>query len=197
MTEIQKTFIDPQQLMESSLQLAEKIFESGFKPNFIVAIWRGGTPVGIVIQELFEYFEVVTDHIAIRTSYYSGVDKVNRKVRVHGLGYLIKNINAGDSLLIVDDVFDSGNSIKATLEMIERKARKNTPHDIRVATPYYKPLRNQTGGIKPDYFVHETNDWLVFPHELKGLTREEISEHKPWLSVWLEQISRKRELNNS
>ncbi|MEM7361032.1 MAG: phosphoribosyltransferase family protein [Pseudomonadota bacterium] len=186
-----KVFINPQDLMDSSLQLAEKIFESGFKPNFIVAIWRGGTPVGIVIQELFEYFEIVTDHIAIRTSYYVGVDRVKSKVRVHGLGYLTKNMNAEDSLLIVDDVFDSGNSIRAVLEMIQRKSRKNTPKDIRIATPYYKPLRNQTGDLRPDYYVHETNDWLVFPHELKGLSREEIREHKPWVSGWLDEISKK------
>lgn len=191
MTDIQKVFIDPQDLMESSLHLAEKIFESGFKPNFIVAIWRGGTPVGIVIQELFEYFEIVTDHIAIRTSYYVGVDRVKSKVRVHGLGYLTKNMNAEDSLLIVDDVFDSGNSIRAVLDMIRRKSRKNTPSDIRIATPYYKPMRNQSSDLKPDYYVHETNDWLVFPHELKGLSREEISEHKPWLSGWLDEISKK------
>ena len=189
MSDIQKTFIDPQQLMESSVQLAEQVFESGFKPDFIVAIWRGGTPVGIVIQELYEYFNIVTDHIAIRTSYYSGVDKVKSKVRVHGLGYLTKNMNAEDTLLIVDDVFDSGNSIKAVLDMINRKSRKNTPADIRIATPYYKPLRKQTGELKPDYYVHETDEWLIFPHELKGLTRDEIRKHKPWIADWIDRIN--------
>lgn len=172
--------------MDSSLLLAEKIFESGFKPDFIVAIWRGGTPVGIVIQELYEYFGISTDHIAIRTSYYSNLNQVRDKVRVHGLEYLIKNINAEDSLLIVDDVFDSGNSIKAALEKIRSTARRNTPQDIRVATPYYKPSKNKTDLI-PDYFVHETDDWLVFPHELKGLSLEEIREHKPWITDWIEK----------
>ena len=191
MSEIEKTFIDPQQLMDSSLELAEQIFESGFKPNFIVAIWRGGTPVGVIVQELFEYFDIKTDHIAIRTSYYSGLDKVRKKVRVHGLAYLIKNINAEDSLLIVDDVFDSGNSIKEVLKMIKQKARKNTPHDIRIATPYYKPLRKQTDDLKPDYYIHEDNNWLVFPHELTGLTKDEIREHKPWVADWLQQIEKK------
>ena len=172
--------------MDSSLSLAEKIFESGFKPDFIVAIWRGGTPVGIVIQELYEYFGISTDHIAIRTSYYSGLNEVRNDVRVHGLEYLIKNINADDSLLIVDDVFDSGNSIKAALEKIRGYARLNTPKDIRIATPYYKPSKNKTT-ITPDYFVHETDDWLVFPHELKGLSIDEIREHKPWITDWIEK----------
>lgn len=168
------------------MKLAEKIFDSGFRPDFILALWRGGTPVGIAIQELFEFCGIETDHIAIRTSYYTGLNKTASKVRVHGTEYLIKNINAGDSLLIVDDVFDSGNSIKATLAKIRTEARLNTPHDIRIATPYYKPDKNKTDMV-PDYYVHATNDWLVFPHELKGLTTQEIQEHKPWVRDWLEK----------
>ncbi len=187
MTEIVKTYLSPQELMDSSLLLAQQIFESGFRPDFIVAIWRGGTPVGIVIQEFYEYLGISTDHIAIRTSYYSNLNQVRDKVRVHGLEYLTKNINAEDSLLIVDDVFDSGNSVKAALEKIKERSRKNTPHDIRIATPYFKPHKNKTD-ITPDYFIHETDDWLVFPHELKGLTQEEIRQHKPGvLSQWLDQ----------
>ncbi len=175
--------------MDSSLLLAEKIFESGFKPNFIVALWRGGTPVGIVVQELYEYFGMTTDHIAIRTSYYTGLNETGREVRVHGLEYLIKHINATDALLIVDDVFDSGNSIKATLEKIRAEARLNTPHDIRIATPYYKPTKNKTEFV-PDFYVYETDEWLVFPHELTGLTQAEIREHKPWIKDWIEKHPR-------
>lgn len=185
-TPINKVFLTAQDLMDSSIQLAEKIYDSGFRPNFIVAIWRGGTPVGIVVQELFEYFDVSTDHIAIRTSYYTGLNTTAREVKVLGLEYLIKQINADDALLIVDDVFDSGNSIKAALEAIRAEARLNTPHDIRIATPYFKPNKNKTT-MKPDYYVHATNEWLVFPHELKGLTKDEIREHKPWVKDWLEK----------
>lgn len=185
-TPITKVFLTPQDLMDSSIQLAEKIYDSGFRPDFIVAIWRGGTPVGIVVQELFEYFGVSTDHIAIRTSYYTGLNQTAREVKVHGLEYLIKHINAPDSLLIVDDVFDSGNSIKAALDKIRTEARLNTPHDIRIATPYFKPNKNKTN-LRPDYFIHETDEWLVFPHELKGLSKDEIREHKPWVNDWLER----------
>ncbi|MEZ5450953.1 MAG: phosphoribosyltransferase family protein, partial [Thiolinea sp.] len=132
MSDIVKTYLSPQDLMDSSLALARKIYDSGFRPDFIVAIWRGGTPVGITIQEFYEYVGVSTDHIAIRTSYYTGLNQVRDKVRVQGLEYLIKNINAEDSLLIVDDVFDSGKSIAAALEKIRAEARRNTPQDIRV-----------------------------------------------------------------
>jgi uncharacterized protein len=43
---------------------------------------------------------------------------------------------------------------------------------------YYKSSRNQSE-LVPDYYILDTDKWLVFPHELVGLTREEILEHKP------------------
>lgn len=174
-----KKFIDAQELFEQSLQLGVKILESGFKPHFIVGVWRGGSPVGIVVQELLDYYGVKTDHIAIRTSSYNAIGERETSVRVHGLSYLIKNVNSEDSLLIVDDVYDTGLSIEAIVANLQLKARKNTPH-IRVATIYYKPANNKTDR-QPDYYLHETDQWLVFPHELDGLTTEEIYQHKPGL----------------
>jgi hypothetical protein len=89
-------------------------------------------------------------------------------------------------LLLVDDVFDSGNSLQAVLDTLALKSRKNLPHDIRIATVYYKPGNNQTS-LTPDFYVHETDRWLVFPHELDGLSSEEICEHKPgWKDTILE-----------
>ena len=121
---------------------------------------------------------VKTDHIAIRTSSYYGISKRDKKVRVHGLEYVIQQANWEDGLLIVDDVFDTGSSIKAVLEALKKKMRRNLPSDIRIATPWFKPEKNVTD-IVPDYFIHETDQWLVFPHELDGLTREEMIAHKP------------------
>jgi hypothetical protein len=43
---------------------------------------------------------------------------------------------------------------------------------------YYKPARRKVD-ITPDYYVHETDKWLVFPHELDGLSEQEIRDHKP------------------
>ncbi|RLA36953.1 MAG: hypoxanthine phosphoribosyltransferase [Gammaproteobacteria bacterium] len=174
---VEKHYITAQELLEDSFRLALMVLKSGFRPNFIVGVWRGGTPVGIAVQELFDVFGVDTDHIAIRTSSYTGIAKRSREVRVHGLGYVVSNINAADSLLLVDDVFDTGLSIKAVVDSLRQEARRNTPDDIRIATPWFKPANNQTD-LVPDYFVHETGDWLIFPHELDGLTRDEILTHK-------------------
>ena len=157
-----------------------KILESGFEPTMIIAIWRGGTPVGMAVQEVLSYCGIESDHIAIRTSSYVGVDE-RGKVAVHGLNYIIKKICHDDRLLIVDDVFDTGNTIVAVIEELSKRARGNTPEDIRVAVPWFKPTRNETD-ITPDYFLHETAEWLVFPHELDALTPEELRQWRPQIA---------------
>lgn len=172
-----KYFISANELLADSFTLAKQIFESGFRPDFIVGVWRGGAPVGIAVQEYLDLMGVETDHIAIRTSSYTGINEQSKQIRVHGTGYLIKNIHQEINLLIVDDVFDSGRSIRAILEKIQRKAEGNCPKTIKVATPWYKPTHNATT-IQPDFYLHTTDKWLVFPHELKGLTAEEIAQGK-------------------
>lgn len=173
-----KIYISAQKLLIDSFELGIRIFKSGFRPSFIVGVWRGGTPVGIAVQEILDHLGVKTDHISIRTSSYYGIDKQKKRVRVHGLEYVVQQANWNDGLLIVDDVFDSGKSIKAIFRTLKKKMRRNLPGDIRVATPWYKPNKNVTD-FAPDYYIHETNHWLIFPHELDGLTREEMFANKP------------------
>jgi hypoxanthine phosphoribosyltransferase len=173
-----KTYISANELLLDSYKLGIKIFDSDFKPDFIVGVWRGGTPVGIAVQEILSYLGAPSDHIAIRTSSYIGIAEQDKKVVVHGLDYIIDNINYDDQLLLVDDVFDSGRSIQAIFERLNKKSRRNTPKDIRIATPWYKPNNNKTR-LVPDYYLHESDDWLVFPHELEGLTEDEIFNNKP------------------
>lgn len=186
----QKVFVDEQALLEDSYRLAVKVYDSGFRPDFIVGIWRGGSSVGIYVQECLQYLGVKTDHIAIRTSYRgmeSYLKSLDRPedIRVHGLAYLYETMNRDDSLLIVDDVFASGQNIDAVIRRLESKTKRNMPHDVRVAVPFFKPKQNRTPR-NPDYFLHETDAWLVLPYEIQGLTREEIAEHKPWLLPILE-----------
>jgi len=142
-----KTYISAEELLLDSFRLGVQIHNSGFKPDFIVAIWRGGTPIGIAVQEILAYLGNETDHIAIRTSSYTGIGTRLDEVRIHGLDYLIKNINSEDKLLIVDDVFDSGRTIEAIIQSFKSKSRLNMPNEIKVAMPWFKPNNNNTDKI--------------------------------------------------
>ena len=186
---MEKLFIRANELLEDSFNLAWKIFESGYKPNYIIGVWRGGAPVGIAVQEFLSVLGIKSDHIAIRTSYYSGINERNETVQVYGLNYVIQKRESEDRLLVVDDVHDTGNSINQIISDLRKACKKNSP-EIKIATPYFKPNKNETE-TKPDFFIHETDKWLVFPHELEGLTVEEIKENKPELRNLIEQIKSK------
>lgn len=182
--DIPKIWLTADQLLEDSFRLARLVIESGFAPTHLVGIWRGGAPVGIAVQELLEFHGVAADHIAIRTASYSGIDRQDREVRVYALGYLIDTLGPDDRLLVVDDVFDTGRSIEAFLNELKARCRHNMPRDVRIGTVYWKPERNQTA-LQPDFFVHKCDDWLVFPHEICGLSEEEIRAHKPQAGIIL------------
>jgi hypoxanthine phosphoribosyltransferase len=174
-----KVVLTARELLEDSFRLGVRILESGFEPTLIIAIWRGGTPVGMAVQEILSYCGIDADHIAIRTSSYIGVDQ-RGAVAVHGLDYIINKVCYDDRLLIVDDVFDTGNTIAAVIAELKRRARGNMPEDARIAVPWYKPSRNETD-LVPDYYLKETAEWLVFPHELDALTDKELASHRPQL----------------
>ena len=183
---MEKIYLTEDSLVQDSFRLGVKIFESNFRPTFIVGIWRGGSAVGIYVQECLQVLGVETDHISVRTSYqglpsYQSMVSDPGSIRVHVTQYLIENLNAHDSVLLVDDVFSTGMSMAAILNRLRKKLKKNCPSDIRIAT-LYKRENYQRGDIEPDFFLHETNNWLVFPYELKGLCYQEIKDHKPYVA---------------
>ena len=185
---MEKHYIRSEDLIQDSFRLAWQVYEDGYRPNYIIGVWRGGAPIGIAVQEFFSVLGVPSDHIAIRTSHYKGIDDRSTEVQVFGLNYIIKQVESDDSLLIVDDVHDTGISIEKIVSDLQSACKKNTP-EIRVATPYFKPSKNKTSRT-PDYYLHETDRWLVFPHELDGLSIEEIRANKPEVSDLIEKITK-------
>lgn len=189
---MQKRFIAEQELMLDAFRLGVEIFDSGFRPDFIVGLWRGGSSVGIVVQECLQYLGVNSDHISLRTSYrgvesYSQLVETGGAIRVHGTQYLLENMNANDALLIVDDVYSTGLNVKAVIDRLEKKMRRNLPRDIRIAVPWYKPGKNKTAR-EPDYYLHATDLWLVLPYELTGLSEAEIINKKIGLKSIIQDL---------
>jgi len=179
-----KQFLAEQDVMEDSFRLGVQIFNSGFRPTFIVGLWRGGSTVGIYVQECLQTLGIETNHISIRTSY-EGLSAYNetlnnpdRQVRVHGTEYLLENLNTDDNLLIVDDVFSTGMNVQAVITRLESRLKRNTPLALKVAALWYKPASRRTARA-PDYFQHETENWLVLPYELTDLSSSELEQHKP------------------
>lgn len=187
---MKKKFLDEETLILDSFKLGVKIFESDFKPTYIVGLWRGGSSVGIYVQECLQTLGIVTNHLSLRTSYrgqpyyHETVASPDAELRVHGIQYLLENLNATDKLLIVDDVFSTGKNIDAILKRLRYRLKRNMPHDVKIATLWQRPSFKAVD-FDPDFYLHQTEEWLVFPYEMSGLTMDEIKKHKSFLVPYL------------
>lgn len=173
-----KRYVGAEELLLDSFRLGKKVYASGYRPDFLIGIWRGGTPVGIVVQDYFMSKGLRLYHTAIKTESYTGVG-VAGKVDVSGLGQVLDMLNARPDpakILLVDDVFDTGKTMEKVLLLLKERTRLE--HEARIATVFYKPKRNKTS-IIPDYYLHEADGWVVFPHEIAELTDDELREKNP------------------
>jgi len=188
-----KRFIRADDLLRDSFRLAANIHAAGFKPDFLVGLWRGGSAVGIAVQEGLEYFGTPTDHIAIRTSYsgahrYSEMVSKADEIRVHGLQYLLETLCSHHSMLIVDDVYSTGRNVRAIVDRLRRQCKRNMSRDLRIAAPYYRHIAGSENS-PPDYYLQQTEDWLVLPYELTGISRAEMAQHKAWILPLLDELN--------
>ncbi|MEB4591035.1 phosphoribosyltransferase [Candidatus Thiothrix sp. Deng01] len=187
---MEKTYIDENSLILDAFRLGVQVFEDGFRPSFIVGLWRGGSTVGIYVQECLQTLGVRSDHIALRTSYrglpyyQDMLDAPETEIRVHGTQYLLESLNADDQLLLVDDVFSSGRNLDAVLKKLRKNLKRNMPEQVKIATIWQRPSYLRVG-FTPDYSLYSTEDWLVLPYEMCGLTLKEIRLHKPFLLPYL------------
>lgn len=182
--EEEKVFVDPETLMEGSVVLSRRILDDSFfhqggtaSQNHLMGIWRGGTHPAIYVHEFLTYAGLQIQPHVIKTELYEGVWETKSHVSISGLKGVIEKTESGDRLLIVDDVWDSGLTMDAVLKGIQDQVGDDFLR-IRTAVVFFKPERTKVE-IVPDYKVYETDRWISFPHELEGLTKDEIQEFKP------------------
>jgi len=168
-----KIYVSANDYIRDSFRLARTILDSGWVPDDLIALWRGGAPVGVTVHEFLHYHRVRPRHRVLKCQSYTGIQEHNREVVFENADDLFRSVVPGSRVLVIDDVFDTGNTARAVFERLAPfKA------DVRLATVYWKPSQNQTA-FKPDFYVRETDDWIVFPHELDGLTPDEVKLKDP------------------
>lgn len=176
-----KHWISADDLQRQSLMLARRVIDSGFAPTLLLGIWRGGAPVAVFVHEALVYCGIPCEHLPLRSTLYTGLDTRDPAPRIHGLETLAGAGFDGRRVLLVDDVFDTGITLKQTVEALRGLACLREA-EIRIATPWWKPRRNRTA-LVPDYWLYQTEDWLVFPHEMCGLDAAEIRRNRPHAAV--------------
>jgi hypoxanthine phosphoribosyltransferase len=184
----EKRWIAAEELHEDSLRLALAVLDSGFAPTLVIGLWRGGSPVAIALHEVLDYFGVHAEHLPLRTSLYSGIDQREPRLAIHGLEAIAACGFDCRRVLLVDDVFDTGTTLEQTLAALRALPAMHGA-ELRTATLWWKPSRNRSA-LAPDYWLHETDQWLVFPHELCGLGAAEIQRHKPGAGILAARLAR-------
>ena len=164
---VEKAFLRADDLVRDSFRLAKRIYDSGFVPDVLLVLWRGGTPVGIVIHEFLLYKGIDTYHTALKAESYVGIGE-RVEPQIEYMESLLEKVTPDSRVLVIDDIFDSGSTMKKVLDLLSPAVA-----EIRIATLYYKPEANSTG-ITPDFYGRKTDRWIVFPHELMDLSLDEI-----------------------
>ncbi|MCQ9343732.1 phosphoribosyltransferase [Corynebacterium sp. 153RC1] len=133
----------------ASRELAQQIVDSGFTPDIIVAVARGGlVPAGAL-----SYSMGVKLSDAINVEFYTDVhETLPDPVLLEPL--LDTNSIKGKRLLVVDDVADSGRTLALVLKLLEGYGS-----EVRSAVVYAKSASE----VDPDYVWRRTDEWIVFP----------------------------------
>lgn len=175
MSSTPKRWITAEELLTDSLRLAAQIRASGFCPDLIVGLWRGGAPIAVAVHEALAFTGMVAAHMPLCTRLYTGVDARADELQIAGLERLQPVLAQPTRILLVDDVWDTGITLCGVIDAIEKLG--GAPREIRSATVWFKRGCNRSART-PDYHVRESDDWLVFPHELEGLDIEELRAHR-------------------
>jgi len=148
---------------EMLIDMALQIRKSGFKPDIIVGVSRGGWAPGRILSDLLEN----THTVNLKIEFYVGIGKTARRPIVT---QPIGDDLSGKRVLVVDDVSDTGESLKVALEhMLEKGAS-----GVKTVTIYFKPHST----FKPDFFAESTSEWIIFPWERLEATKLLIQEAK-------------------
>ncbi|RLI22114.1 phosphoribosyltransferase [Candidatus Bathyarchaeota archaeon] len=137
------------EVVEWSRSLAQKIRSSGFKPDVIIAIARGGF---VPARLLCDYLDVV-DLLSIKIEHWIETGKHKEEATIK---YPFDYDLSGRKVLIVDDIADTGKSVVLASKHVAEKCK---PEELKTATMQVIPA---TSMIIPDYYVDEVKEWTWY-----------------------------------
>ncbi len=138
------------EVYELLLSLAKRIRETGYVPEVIVGVSRGGWPPARIMSDLLENQNLAN----MKVVFYKDIGVRNRAPVIT---QPVTSEVSGKSVLVVDDVADSGLSLRKVSKHLKRKGAR----DIKVCTIYLKPRSVFT----PDFYARKTTKWVIFPWE--------------------------------
>ena len=134
---------------QATRELADVIRASSFRPDILLGIARGG----MFLATSLSYLLPNKSLYLINVEYYQGVE-LRAKAPVILPPELDPADVAGKRLLLVDDVADTGHTLKAVHDLCAEQVA-----DVRTVTLYLKPHTV----LRPDWWWRSTERWIDFP----------------------------------
>jgi len=151
------------QIYSLLLKLADAVQKSGFEPDVIVGVSRGGWIPARIMSDLLENPKLAN----VTAEFYVGVAETKHEPSItQPVSVSVK----GKKVLVVDDLADTGKSLK----LVNLHLKQQGASEIKIATIYYKPWSI----IVPHYYEKETRYWIVFPWELKDIVRKTVEKFR-------------------
>lgn len=146
------------------IQIAEKIKSSGFQPDIIIGISRGGLVPARILSDIIGNHELYV----MRIGFYTGVGKTAKEPKI------LQDISIdvyGKKILIIDDIADTGGSFRTAVAHLESRGAG----EIKTASLHMKPA----SAFRPDFFIHVTDAWIIYPwekHEFESETGRKVKK---------------------
>lgn len=154
---------DWEEIYEMCIKLSEKIKQSGFSPDIIIGVARGGWIPARLISDFLDNPNIAS----IRIQFYEEVGKTGAKpIITQPVSTSIK----GKKVLAVDDVADTGESLKTLYSHLKEKGAA----EIKIATLHVKPKSS----FQPDFYIKETSAWIIYPHERFEFIKQFVKKMK-------------------
>jgi hypothetical protein len=151
------------QIYDLLINEAKKIVAENFHPDVVVGVVRGGLIPARIIVDLLENPQLATLQIEHYLSIATARDMPTLKQP-------ISVPVSGRKVLIVDDIVDTGKSLRLAIEHLKQQGATQT----KTATLYYKPCSD----LVPDFYERQTSNWVVFPWETKETLRKLHQENR-------------------
>ena len=151
-------------------QLASMVYKDGWDFNQVVCIAKGGMRVGDIMARIFD---VPLAILSVESYRGDGNKKDERGSVIFSRDLAKTTPNIGSKVLLLDDLADSGITLKKSIDWLEHIYGFYLDEPIRTGVIYYKSVSN----YKPNYYVEylENSPWIHFPYEkYEGLTVEDL-----------------------
>jgi hypoxanthine phosphoribosyltransferase len=132
------------------IDLALQIRKSGYRPEVIVGVSRGGWPPARIMSDLLQNPNLAN----MKVEFYKDIGVTSKKPKIT---QPVTATVTGRKVLVVDDVSDTGQSLTVVVAHLRKKGAKQ----VKVCTLYVKPH----SVFQPDYYVKITRKWIIFPWE--------------------------------